>query len=346
MLEGLDERIEETEPEVGEAQAALALAESEAAKDVPDEDLVPEAMEIESIRRGRDSFDGSVHDLPERRAKLGEFDEKLTRDLRDLGHGWDEPRLEEFDASMVVRDDAEQWRQRLTVASQAIRDRTGGLDRARQVEQDAVQARHEAEEALQAIEPPALDSGQPQEQRRHLRTARSGLINLLGARQRLQDLEDQLQGVSGAASPERAGVSRIPLLPVLLVVGGLVAAVLGIALEGQQTALALGVVLVVAGVVAYVRGRSGRPDGLAHQKELLRSQIHEAEAREQSAEAELKSAGERLGTSDVDSQALDDLEEALVMVQEAIRRHHEATDAPRQSRAPVGAAGDAHRGSP
>ncbi len=323
-LEGLDDRIGEMGPQVEDAEAAVDQAETEAEAQAPDEDLVPEAMEIESIRRGRDSFDDSVSDLPKRRADLGAFDEKLTRDLLDLGPEWDEARLQTFDASVVIRDEAEQWRERLMVAGQAVRDRDGELDQARRLEQDAAKARDQADDALEGAEPPALDAGQLQDRRRHLRAARSALADLLVTRQRVKDLERQLQGVSTGAADAKAGVSRIPLLPLLLVAGGLFGIVLGFALEGQQAALILGVVLLIAGPVVYLQSRSGPRVGVAGQEALLRSQLREAQAQDRTAEAARRTAGESLGATEVDSQLLDDIEEKLATVQETIRRHQDA----------------------
>tara|TARA_B100000315_G_scaffold60827_2_gene55289 strand:- start:5747 stop:8866 length:3120 start_codon:yes stop_codon:yes gene_type:complete len=325
-LEGLDERIDEAAPEVENAQAALTQAEIEASKEVPDEDLAPEAMVIESIRRGRDRFDSSVYDLPKRVADLGADSEKLTHDLRDLGTEWDESRLENFDASMVVRDEAEQLRERLTAAEQAVRDRNIRLERAQQDERDAIQAHREVQAAFDGTDRPALDSEQLQDQRRRLRAARTSHAELIAARQRKEDLEDQLAAFD-TADDGKAEESRLPLAPVLLVVGGLIALGIGIVIEGQQATLALGAVLVVSGIAAYIMRMMKRSDDPGSREGALRAQHREAASSEQSADEGLQNAGEALGLAEIDSESLDDFEEGLGGIQEDIRRYQEAAGA-------------------
>lgn len=323
-LKGLDDRVAEVALQVEDAEEALHEAETEAETEVPDEDLIPEGMEIESILRGRSSFDASVRDLPDRRAELGAFKEKLARDLRDLGPEWDEAMLQTFEASVGVRNEAEQWRERLMIADQTVRDRKGELLQAQRLKQDTVEARDQADEALKGMELPALDSGQIQDRRRKLRSARSALADLLPTRQRVKDLERQLQGVSRGTPDVKMVASRIPILPFLLVAGGLVAIMLGFALDGQQAALILGVVLMIASPVVYLQSRSGPQIGVTGYVALLRSQLSEAQAQDRLAETALWTAGESLGTNEIDPQVLDDIEENLATIQETIRRHEEA----------------------
>jgi len=321
-LEGLDERIEEAAPEVEDAQAALTQAEIEASKDVPDEDLTPEATVIESIRRGRDRFDSSVYDLPKRVADLGADSKKLTHDLRDLGQDWDEARLDRFDASMVVRDEAEQLRERLTAAEQAVRDCNIGLERSQQDQRDAAQAQREAEAAFDGIDQPALDSEQLQEQRRRVRAARTSYAELIAARQRTQDLDSQLAAFD--ADDDKASVTRLPLTPILLVVGGLIALGVGVVLDGQQAALALGAVLVVFGIATYLTRTTKQSDDTGSREGALRAQHREAASTEQSADKEIQNAGEAIGLAEIDSASLDEFEEGLSGIQEAIRRYQVA----------------------
>ncbi len=322
-LEGIDERIEEAAPEVDNAQAAVARAEAEADKEVPDEDLVSEAMEIESIRRGRDSFDSSVHDLPERVAELGADSEKLASDLRDLGPEWDEARLEEFDSSMVVRDEADQLRERLAIAEQTIRDRTTGLEQAHQDHQDALRARQEAQETFDSVDQPAMTTATLQEQRRHLRAAKLVYPELNSARQRREDLEGQIDAVAGASDVgDKTG--RSAWLPISLILGGLAAAAIGVVMDGQQAALALGVVLVVAGVGAVFWTRSTQPVDTIGGEDAMQAQRDDAASKEQALGENLQRAAELLGIAVVDSQPLGELEETLDGIQESIRRHEAA----------------------
>ncbi|MCH8309872.1 MAG: AAA family ATPase, partial [Chloroflexi bacterium] len=86
-LESLDRQIGEVRPEVQDAEDSLARAQEGANVEIPDESMLEDSEVIESILRGRDSIDASVHDLPERRAELGGMEDSLNQTLRDLGTG-------------------------------------------------------------------------------------------------------------------------------------------------------------------------------------------------------------------------------------------------------------------
>ena len=83
------------------------------------EDLLEDREDVERVRRGRGRFDDSVRDLPERRVELGAQEADLARQLRDLGQGWEEPRLDGFDTSMVFRREVDGFRQGLTESVRA-----------------------------------------------------------------------------------------------------------------------------------------------------------------------------------------------------------------------------------
>ncbi len=133
-------------------------AEESAQVEIVDESLLEYHDVIEQIRRGRNSFDESVRDLPERRTELQSLENSLGERLRDIGPDWDEERLESFDTSIVTRDHIEQVRQTLAGKVVEVQQRTGQLDQAKgdllELEETEKQARKNAEEK----EEPALDA--------------------------------------------------------------------------------------------------------------------------------------------------------------------------------------------
>ena len=103
-LDALQERIRQAKADSEEAAEQLRTAEQAMTAVIPDEPLLESADRVEEIRRGRSSFDNSVHDLPERQAELKDMEDDLSTRLVDLGHQWGEGDLEDFDTSLSVRN--------------------------------------------------------------------------------------------------------------------------------------------------------------------------------------------------------------------------------------------------
>ena len=116
-LEELEDRVrratEERDEEAGELRQLSEAAEA----NVPGEDLLDDAERIEAIRRARSSFDGSVHDLPERQDEMRKIEDALSDRLHELGDGWDEASLDDIDTSLSNRQQVEIWRERLNEAA-------------------------------------------------------------------------------------------------------------------------------------------------------------------------------------------------------------------------------------
>ena len=239
-LESLEERDRQGREDLQDAAEQVRLAGESASVEIPGENLLEDADSIEQIRRARSSFDGSVHDLPERQAELRELKARFDKNLEELGHGWGEPELQAFDTSIVVRDQVLRWKQQLS----------DGLDGSQQTQLRLEQSRlalegfqTEAREALEKLppEPPALDAAKLTERQDALRACRGRLGDYERERQRHESLRDQLNLVAGSSGPEMAPSERpnFALLVVLGLVGvALVAA--GILVGGA--ALPLGII--------------------------------------------------------------------------------------------------------
>ena len=239
-LESLEERDRQGREDLQDAVEQVRLAAEDASVEIPGENLLDDADSIEQIRRARSSFDGSVHDLPERQAELRGLKAVFDKNLEELGHGWGEVELQAFDTSIVVRDQVLRWKQQLSDSLAGSQQTQLRLEQSRL---DLEDHQTEAREALEKLppEPPQLDAAELTERQDALRACRGRLIDYERERQRHESLRDQLNLVSGSSGPEMASSGRpnFALLVVLGLVGvALVAA--GILVGGA--ALPLGII--------------------------------------------------------------------------------------------------------
>ena len=224
------------------------------------EELLDDWEEVERVRRGRARFDDSVRDLPERRAEVGAQEAVIDRHLRDLGPGWDESRLDDFDTSMVIRQEIDGFRQRLARQSDQERRSRDLVERERTDLSDRQAAVEQAQASVPSERPP-LDGQEIDLRRNALRTARSRLNDHERARINLENLQAQLVALTGSGESAGPKSDRLAiLLPVLLGVAGVLSILAG-AFLGQESLLigvVAGVVLLGAATYQLMRGRDAR----------------------------------------------------------------------------------------
>ena len=179
-LENFEDRLRQAREDREEAAEQLRQAEEAASAVIPGKDLLDDGDRIESIHRSRNSFDGSIHDLPERQVELGQSEESLAERLRALGGGWNESNLGALDTSMTARDQVDQWNRQLT---EAIGSVAGAKAR---LEQDNVRL-HELRDQEREAQA-RLISGPPGESDRELHPASGRLEDLLEDRERLEQV--------------------------------------------------------------------------------------------------------------------------------------------------------------
>ena len=172
-LDGLEERERLFREEREEAAGQLQRAEEAAAADIPGEGLLDDAASIEAVRRARSSFDNSVQDLPERQGELRGLEADFAGNLADLGHQWGEDDLQAFDTSLVVRNQVDGWKERITETGELVQRAQFQLAQERRTLQD-----HQAEtkEAREKLPPePPLNSSALTQRQDALRVARGRL---------------------------------------------------------------------------------------------------------------------------------------------------------------------------
>ena len=321
-LDGIEERARLFREERDEAAGQLLRAEEAAAADIPGEDLLYDAAGIEAVRRARSSFDNSVRDLPERQGELRGLEADFERNLADLGHQWDETELQDFDTSLVVRNQVDGWKERITDATEHAQQAQFQLAQERRTLQDHQAETQEAREKLPP-EPPLNSSALAQRQNA-LRTARGRLSEYERQRQHRDTLAGQFNTIAVTQEPGRTG----PAWPNFTVFGllALVGSVLflaGLLLGETHRTLAwffstIGWLMLLALLAALffsmIRGRRPSPAAQSPMAVALGQQAADAERETETArQSLLESAGDLALAVDEepDAAALDSAEARL-----------------------------------
>ena len=257
------ELLEEVRAEARRAQGKLVVDSSAGGSEGPRpasghlEELLDDKEEVERIRRGRGSFDDSVRDLPDRRAELSAQEADFARQRRDLGHGWDESRLDGFDTSMVFRREVDGFRRILAEHDDHVRRSRERLenDNTELIERRAAVERAQARVP---VEHPHLDAPEIEMRRAALRTARSRLNDHARASDNLKNLQAQLASLTvSSESGGSAFDSPSTLLPMLLGVAGIVLTLAAVAMGQELSILGIVAGVILLGFAAYLlfRGR-------------------------------------------------------------------------------------------
>ena len=251
-LDGLEERVRLFREERDEASGQLRRAEEAAETDIPDEGLLEDSVSIEAVRRARSSFDNSVRDLPERQGELRGLEADFARNLADLGHQWGEDELQDFDTSLVVRNQVDVWKERITETGERLQRAQFQLAQERRALQDH---QSETQEAIDKLPPePPLNAAALAQRQNALRTARGRLSEYERQRQHRDTLASQLNTLTVAQERPEQASARLTLIPIIaLALVGAVWLATGIMLGGGLLILGafLGLVLLVAALVLW-----------------------------------------------------------------------------------------------
>ena len=313
-LEHGENQVEDAKQELDETKERATPVEESAQAAFADEVLLDHPDAIEHIRRGRDAFDGSARDLPERIGELRSMESSLSERILDLGPDWDEERLESFDTSVVTRNHIEQARQVLAGNVVEVQQRTGQLDQAKgdlpELEEAEKRARQDAEEK----EEPALDAAALEQRRSALRATRTRFEEFARLRLRHSDLRDRLDSSTGqtAVGIQPRWIQRRGL-PILLGVAAFVLIAVSAAL-GQQSffigGIAGALLLFIAIYIYFNADREAR-GGASPGNQALLNNVSKAETEESEAGQRLREAASVLALGLPDAVALDDVASEL-----------------------------------
>ena len=313
-LEAIEGRVRQATEDRDEAREEVRRLAEKVEADIPGEKLLEDSQEVERVRRGRSSFDDSVRDLPERQAELAAQRNDLNRQLRDLGQGWDEARLDEVDISAVFRQEVEGFRQKLADQSERARSSRERLERERS---EVVERQASVEEAQASVpeEEPTLGAAEIDQRRGFLRTARSRLNDHERAVLNLENLRAQHTSLSSSSETSGGGpaVSRA-IFPALLGVAGIALVLAGALLGEEALLIGLAAGLALAGASAYllVRMRSGPSTAENPLAGAVARGVTDAEAAVRRASELLLEAAKSLGLDDLPTaDVLDNVEAQL-----------------------------------
>ena len=321
-LEAFQERARQAKTDSEEAAEHLRIAAEATAAVITGEPLLEAADRVEEIRRGRDSFDGSVHDLPERQAELRNMEADLATSLADLGHQWGEGELEAFDTSLVVRNLVGGWKGRVTESGERLGQAELRLEQERRTLLDRQLETQEAREQLPS-ELPSMDAAGLMDRQDALRTSKGRLVEYERMRQNYENLRGQLSVLtSGGESRHGASWALPPVVLILLAISGAALAGIGILLgdAGLLMGIGAGLVLIAVAVALWVRGRTGPSRTTSPVTSPLGQQTAEAEASVETSRQALIEAAAPLGLAgQPDGAVLDSAEAGLEVLRAQLR---------------------------
>ena len=320
-LDGFENQARQLREDRDESARLLRQAEEAASADILSEDLLCDRELVEAIRRDRNRFDAAVRDLPERRGELRKMEDDLAGNLADLGHDWGEAELQQFDTSLVIRNQVASWKERIAEAG----------DRAQKAEFQLAQERrtladHElgTGEARDTLPPdPPLSAAALSERQEVLRAARSRLGDYERHSQNHETLRGQLNALAASQETTVRNSGRISLLPIIvLVLGGAVLPVAGILIGGGALILGIvcGLIFMIAATLLWFMRRPTPPsvDPSPMASALVR-QAADAETAAESVRQSLMASASALGLrGQPDAAVLDSAEERVNLARNAL----------------------------
>ena len=320
-LDSLEGRVREARESREEAASQLRRAEEAAAADISGESLLEDAVSIEAVRRARSSYDNSVRDLPERQGELRGLEADFTRNLADLGHQWGEEELQAFDTSVVVRNQVDGWKERVTETGERVQKAQFQLVQERRTLQDHGAETQEARDKLPP-QPPPFNAAALTQRQEALRVARGRLETYERERQNRENLRGQLNvlTVGRETPPGATGRPNIALLA-LTGLAGAALIVAGLLLGGDAFLLGIvgGLVLLAAAIVLWFMGKSEPSAAQSPVAAALERQIDDAESSVEGSRQSLLDSAAAVGLDGhPDAAALDSAEARLNAARNAL----------------------------
>lgn len=308
-LEKLEERVATASGEMIESQGQLEAATDAAQATTVHKRVLQHADEIGHLLSSRDRFAASVDDAPKREVELAELRREFEDGLRNLGPGWNQERLDQFDMSSSQRAAIDEWATVLEEAARISRSRDDEAARAADARKDMAEKLTEQEAALESRGAPPFSSEQLEECRGHLRRCRTIREDWLRSQTRRVDLQAQVDAQPG--SPAESFERPWSPLAVLAICGIIIAAI-GLGLGGAAALLGLlfgAVLLSIAGVLWSIRQKATKPAAVAASPGLktVVAQIEYAAAVAQKLETELVETASMLHDGPIDFETLADL---------------------------------------
>lgn len=327
-LEQMDEAIGHARDDYESLEEKLRRAEESARAEIPDEALLQDRTQVETLRRFRGSYDDSRRDLPKRQTELKVLKQELSIALKDLGQDWDEAEMEAFDTSLAIRSRIDEWKKRFSQSDETNRKLQDRLVQERQVLQDRAEETREAEEAL-GEEPCRSDLVGITERQDAVRLARRNLVTYERSRQTADNLNEQVADLI----VQREALHGAPGRWGGVLVGSL--AFLGLAFMAAgwifgREAWLIGVLagLVILGIAVYLWSRASLASvAPASMSPTLQRRMETAVSDTEVARTSLMASGTALGLMELpDADMLDQEQKQLETDQATLTRWMAAKD--------------------
>lgn len=229
-----------------------------------DEELLAQAATIETLRRGLARYESAKNDLPLLETRRADAVSDLGESLRELGPGWSQERVTEFDTSLPTREAVRQHQQTLNNSERALRDAQMATGAAKRRLDELVEERDRLTEAFDGLAAPRdRDRGGLERKRDNIRRLRSGLPDYHRAVQRKEHLEGRLadQEVRCRSLEKQSREKGLSLPPWFLpgfLLGVIIVGSLLVGLGPVPGILAFVILLALASYVYFHARRSSR----------------------------------------------------------------------------------------
>ena len=316
LLETLEARAQTADQELASAEERVKRAKADVDQEIEHLDILEQSDKVRDLTYARSAFDQSVKDLPERRVELSAKRSELSASMANLGQDWDADRLNNFDLSLVVREEVANHGERLQNARTNLERSHTALAQEEatltEAEEDAQRARADRD----GIAPPELEESDIRERRRRIRQSRGALDELGRAEDRSRDLWIQIgdEPQPDEATPNSGVTQLLTGLLGILGLGVLVAGILvSIALSpaGGSVLAVIGAVLFTTAVFLFFRSRSSSRSMASPSSARIQRQISEADEQLSGIRSRLQADADALGLASLDADVLMDADEAL-----------------------------------
>ena len=319
-LETLLEQSAELDEAVHQAVEAVEKLQSIIDNPLADGKLVEDATEIRKAMSEQARLREAVQDLPKRKAEADQQESDVARQLKELGPGWSQSRLEAFDVSLPSKDRVNQEKENTAQMQQSITNRQTEKESAERESRSAGEVVKRAALELEQAGSSDYDEAELARRRGAITAARNGLARISESGQ--HNRERSAKGSTGHS----------PNLRILIVVSSLISAILGIGLlvwalggDGGNPIVMIAIVAIAIGLgLAGLAFRVKQPSGIS-------VPVGSPDSVPEGLESQLSNARKILGLESLDftnleilSEELDASSQKLVRIQTLERSHRDA----------------------
>jgi len=142
-LDTLEEKLANARSTVEDVTDRHHIAFDASTEEILHEPILERSRAVRKIVEQRGAFAASIRDLPERQAELKSDQTRIEEDLATLGPDWTQQRVTDFDLTIALRDQLEQFRSSRAEVDQVLRNRELEIERIKSEVSNAEQRSNE-----------------------------------------------------------------------------------------------------------------------------------------------------------------------------------------------------------